>query len=199
MDLPAADCLNPGARLRFDIVVECAIEVGGRKLQHPLQHIGSPGVLFVERKHFQNRVEAELLIHELANLRRLKVSDRNSIGSFRPNERGVEIVDLDEAAIAYRLQVLERPVVAPASPRATLFVYRQTFREPARNSMIGHLERDHMSKLVPQRTPPVELTRRSRRGAVHRDHLTEADSERAKTGNPKRADLKIAVVCKDLD
>src|SRR5438128_9137983 len=128
MDLTAADRFNPGASLCFDVVTERAIEVGGRKLQHTLQHIGSPGVLFVERKHPQNCVEAELLIHELANLRRLKVSDWHSIRSFRPNERGIEIVDLDEAALAYCLQVLERPVVAPARPRATLFVDRKTFR-----------------------------------------------------------------------
>src|SRR2546422_6315675 len=107
MDLTAADCLSPRARLRFDVVAERAIEVGGRKLQHTLKHIGSPGVLFIERKHLQDRVEAELLIHELANLRRLKVSDRHSIGFLRPNERGVEIVDLYEAAVAYRLQVLD--------------------------------------------------------------------------------------------
>src|SRR6185295_1834097 len=65
--------------------------------------------------------------------------------------------------------------------------------------MIGHLERDHVRELVPQRAAPVELARVARRRAVHRDHLSEANSERAQSRQPQRAHGKVFVIRKDLN
>ena len=44
--------------------------------------------------------------------------------------------------------------------------------------MVGYLERYHVSEFVPKSATPIELTRGSRRRAIHRDHLAKAHGVR---------------------
>src|SRR5437588_1221718 len=116
--------LKPRTRLRTKIVTESLIEVGRRQLQRARKDGRRFRSFFVELKHLEYRVEAELPIDEIAHHRSLEVSYRDSVRSLRMSERGIEIVDLNEPAVLVRLQILKRPVVAPALSRASFFVDR---------------------------------------------------------------------------
>src|SRR6185295_4902153 len=94
---------------------------------------------------------------ELANLRRLEISNRNILRALGPLETGVEIRHLEPALLHERAHKQRVPIVAPTRPRASLFVNGKSFREPARDAIVSHLQSNDVRVLVPQCAAPVKL------------------------------------------
>ncbi len=97
------------------------------------------------------------------------------------------------------LQVVQLHVIAPAGIGVPLFEHRQTFREPPRNFVVGHLQRDDVRELVPERASPVEVIELPRRRRVHHEQVSKADSKSAQAGQSDGADFKVAVIRKHLE
>ena len=73
--------------------------------------------------------------------------------------------DLQRHAGALRTARAGRPArnaTHPFRTRARFFVFRDAFAEPARQSVVRHLERDDVRQFVPERRGPVEEARRTR-------------------------------------
>ena len=129
--------------------------------------------------------------------RRLEVRERNRLGV---RERGVQVAELQRLAA---VQHPRKPDVHAASPLGTLerfFVHRDAFGQPAGDSLVGHLDRDDVRQLVPQRRFPLELARRARLRRIQRHHAAETGAERADhAGQAHVSHREVVVLRKHLD
>src|SRR6185369_2832556 len=160
---------------------------------------GCASFVAIHGEHAQDRIEAVTFGDELTNLRCLEVSDRNVLRALRPLETRIEIRHLEPTAFTERADKEWIPIVAPTRPRASFFVNRESFRKPARNTIVSHLQRNDVSVLVPQCAAPIKLAGFARGRRILRDHETKTYAERAQAGNAKRAHREVFVVIKDLD
>src|SRR6185503_8116536 len=140
-----------------------AIEITLAQLQNLLKHVGCARFVAIHCKHSKNRVEAVALCDEFANLRRLKVSDRNILRALWSLKTGVEIRHLEPAFLRERAHKKRVPIIAPTGAGASLFVNGKTLGEPPRDTVVSHLQRDDVRVFVPERAAPIELARFARR------------------------------------
>src|SRR5262245_58410382 len=180
------------------VVIELPVEVGLREFQGLLQDFRRLLFLLVAAQHFENRVEAEAVFYEVANLRGLEISQGNVVRALGANEAVVQVGYREPPVIGEGLDVFDAPIVAPAGPRVVLLEDAQAFGKPARDQVIGNLQRDDVRVLVPERAPPVELSV-ARRGRILRDDLAEADPQRAEPRQAERANGEVIVVREDFD
>src|SRR5215510_9278687 len=181
------------------IVIELPVEVGLREFQGLLQDFRRLLFLLVAAQYFENRVEAEAVFYEVANLRGLEISQGNVVRALGANEAVVQVGYCEPPVFGEGLDVLDAPIVAPARPRVVLLEDAQAFRKPARDQVIGDLQRDDVRVLVPERAPPVEQLSVARRGRILRDDLAEANPQRAKPRKAERADGEVFVIGENLD
>jgi len=129
--------------------------------------------------------------------RRLEVCERDRVGT---RESGVEIGQLESLALFQRGGERHLHVAPPFGPRLRFFPHRNALGEPTGHALIGHLQRDDVRELVPQRGLPRELAWWSRLRRIERDHAAEAGAERADhAGQPEIAYREVIVYRKDLD
>src|SRR5262249_55858696 len=203
---PRVAFVSPTRFERFDVVIdfaahviiELAVEVGFRKFQRLLQNFRRLLFLLVAAQHFEDGVETEAVFDEVANLRGLEIGQSDVVGAFGTNEAVVQIGYREPPVFGECLDVLDVPIVAPAGPRVVFLEDAQAFRKPARDQMVGGLQRDHVRVLVPERASPVELSG-ARRGRILRDDLAEADPQRAKLRQAKRANGEVSVIWENLN
>src|SRR5262245_47346373 len=164
-----------------------------------LQNIGSLDSPLVQVEHLQDRRESRFLFDEIAYERSLEISKRNLIGRPGPGECPFHTADSYEAPAIKRFDQVDAPSLAPAGPGSALFINRQSLRKPPRDPIVGHLQRDDVGEFVPQGAAPVEVALFPCRWAVHRYHLTEADSQRAQPRQAQRSNSEVLMVGEDLD
>src|SRR5581483_7035132 len=145
------------ADLTANVFVEGAVELIFSEFERGFQDVRRLLLVAVAAQHVQNRVEAELVRDKFADLRRLEVTQLDVIRRFGPQEPPVKISNLCPASVVEGFDGDDAPVIAPAGPRLALLVNREPFGKPARDAVVGHLERDHMRVFVPERAAPVEL------------------------------------------
>src|SRR6185503_10616826 len=135
---------------------------------------------------------------EMANLRGLEVSQPDVVGAFGTNEAVVQVGYREPPVIGEGLDVLDAPIVAPAGARVVLLEDAQAFRKPARDQVVGDLQRDDVRVLMPERAPPVELSA-ARRGRILRYNLAEADPQRAEPRQAERANGEVFMIREEFD
>src|SRR5262245_42673590 len=180
------------------VVIELTVEVGFREFQGLLQDFRRLLFLLVAAQHFENRVEAEAVFYEVANLRGLEISQGNVVRALGANEAVVQVGYCEPPVFGEGLDVFDAPIVAPAGPRVVLLEDAQAFGKPARDQVIGDLQRDDVRVLVPERAPPVDLSV-ARRRRIQRDDLAEADTQRAEPRQAERANGEVFVVRENFD
>ena len=109
------------------IIIELPVEIGFRKFQSLREDFRRLFLFLVAAQHFENRVEPEALIDEVANLRGLEIGQSNVVGPFGTDESIVQIGDREPSVIGEGLDVLDAPIVAPARTSIVFFVDAQTF------------------------------------------------------------------------
>ena len=89
---------------------------------------------------------------------------------------------------------------APLRPRDLLFVLRDAFGQPARHALVGHLQRDDVRQLVPQRRLPLELAGGRAFGeSIVTTRPKQAPSAPIMPGQPDVPDGEVVVLREDLD
>ena len=91
------------------------------------------------------------------NLGRLVVGQHDQLGIL---EALVQVPELQRLALLERLREGHGGLTSPVGPGLRLLPHRDAFREPPRDAVVRHLQRDDVRQLVPQRFLPAEFARR---------------------------------------
>ncbi len=73
---------------------------------------------------------------------------------FGAGEPGIQVGDLQHIAALERRGKGHLHLPAPLRTCLPLLVYGNAFGQPARHTLVGELERDHVRQLVPERRLP---------------------------------------------
>src|SRR5678815_2942481 len=128
----------------------------------------------------RNSVKPIFFSDKFAYLRRFKICDRNILWSPRILEATIEIGNLKPTAIGKGANEQRIPIITPAGARSTFFVHGKSFREPARNSIVSHLQSDHVCVFVPQSAAPIKFSDASSRWRVLSYHHSKTDTQGTK-------------------
>ncbi len=201
--------------MRRQLFLVVAGERPANAAEPALEHLVEAGLHLVEagvERRLQGRVGVEALAvgaQQLVDARRsvgldeivdddraLEVGDADL---SRIGERGIEIVQLDHLVVVHHLGELHVHLPRPFGPRPLLLELRNPFREPARDALVRHLNRDDVGELVPEGRFPLELAG-SRFRRVERHDTAETDTERVEharqAGDSHR---EVVVLGKELD
>ena len=178
---------------------ELLVEFLGGHAEILLDHVRSGANLREGVDHFEQLVGAPAALDVITDAPRLKIGDDHLAGIVGAHEAAVEFGDRQQLLFVDGDEDVGRDAVAPFGISFRLFVYRESFGEPARHAMIGGSENVDVAHLMPQRAGPVEVAGLAAGRAVHGDHFAESDAQRAQPRHAERADGEILVVGIDFD
>ena len=148
----------------------------------------------------QQRVQSRLtegLDDVFDQQRGLVVGQRDGL---RIGEARVEIAELEDLAALQPGGEGHFHLAPPFLPCPRLLVAGDALGEPAWHTLAGHLQRNHVRQLVPERSAPIERARRPGARRVEGDHAAEARAECANHARqPQVPDGEVVVPREHLD
>ena len=150
----------------------------------------------VALQHLEDRAETVFPFQVFEDERGVEVGNSHLPRPGRPHEPVVQVRDVEQPSVPQRqVERKARPVAeAPA-----LLEQAEAFREPARDAVVGKPHGRRMGKLVPEGGGPVVRPDLPRRRGFEGDHVPEADTVGADTGDAHRPNREVRGAVVDLD